>query len=40
MAGLTVKRRKSSWGQWMVEFLGHEIGEGTMSVPAAQVTAI
>ena len=39
-AGLTCKRSKCCFGKRSLEFLGHQVGEGTISVPAARVTAI
>ncbi len=39
-AGLTCKRQKCSFGRRTLEFLGHQIGGGVVSVPAARVRAI
>ena len=39
-AGLTCKRAKCCFGKRSLEFLGHEIGGGRVSVPAARVAAI
>ncbi len=39
-AGLTCKKIKCSFGKRTLEFLGHQIGGGQISVPAARVEAI
>ncbi len=39
-AGHTCKRKKCSFGRRRLEFLGHEVGDGVISVPAARVRAI
>ncbi len=39
-AGLTCKKKKCSFGRARLEFLGHQIGGGQISVPAARVEAI
>ncbi len=39
-AGLTCKRTKCQFGKRTLEFLGHQIGDGKVSVPAARVAAI
>ncbi len=39
-AGLTVKRKKCSFGRVKLEFLGHVIGGGVINVPEARVKAI
>ena len=39
-AGLTCKKIKCSFGKKTLEFLGHQIGGGKISVPAARVEAI
>ncbi len=39
-AGLTCKRSKCSFGRRTLEFLGHQLGGGTISVPEARVEAI
>ncbi len=39
-AGLTCKRSKCCFGRKTLEFLGHQIGGGTISVPAARVRVI
>ena len=39
-AGLTVNPKKCSWGGRAVEFLGHFVGRGTMSVPDHRTTAL
>ena len=39
-SGLTVKQKKCRWGQWKVEFLGHEKGGGTVLVTAARVATV
>lgn len=39
-AGLTCKRSKCSFGKKTLEFLGHQIGGGRISVPEARVEAI
>ncbi len=39
-AGLTCKLHKCSFGKRTLEFLGHQIGGGVISVPAARVRAI
>ncbi len=39
-AGLTCKRAKCSFGRRKLEFLGHWIGGGVISVPEARVKAI
>ncbi len=39
-AGLTCKRSKCCFGIRSLEFLGHQVGGGTISVPAARVRAI
>ncbi len=39
-AGLTCKKKKCSFGKSKLEFLGHQIGGGQISVPAARVDAI
>ncbi len=38
--GLTCKRSKCSFGRRTLEFLGHQLGGGTISVPEARVEAI
>ena len=38
--GLIVNPKKCCWGGRAVEFLGHFIGEGTMSIPAHRSTAL
>ena len=38
--GLTCKRSKCSFGRRTLEFLGHQLGGGTISVPKARVEAI
>ncbi len=38
--GLTCKRLKCSFGKRTLEFLGHQLGGGTISVPEARVEAI
>ncbi len=38
--GLTCKRKKCSFGKRRLEFLGHEVGDGVISVQAARVRAI
>ncbi len=39
-AGLTCKRSKCSFGRRTLEFLGHQLGGGMISVPEARVEAI
>ena len=39
-AGLTVNPKKCCWGGRAVEFLGHFIGEGNMSIPQHRTTAL
>ena len=39
-AGLTANPRKCKWGGKSVEFLGHQIGAGEMSVPSHRVQAL
>ena len=39
-AGLTCKAAKCSFGKRKLEFLGHQIGGGVVSVPDARVRAI
>ncbi len=39
-AGLTCKRSKCSFGKRTLEFLGHQLGGGKISVPASRVEAI
>ena len=39
-AGLTVNPRKCCWGGRAVEFLGHFVGRGQMSIPAHRCTAL
>ena len=39
-AGLTVNPKKCSWGGRAVEFLGHFVGRGKMTVPAHRTTAL
>ena len=39
-AGLTVNPKKCCWGGRAVEFLGHFVGRGSMSVPAHRCTAL
>ena len=39
-AGLTVNPSKCRWGGRAVEFLGHYVGRGIMSVPAHRTTAL
>ncbi len=40
VAGLTVKRKKCVFGKRKLEFLGHLIGDGVVSVPGDRVRAI
>ncbi len=40
VAGLTVKRKKCVFGKRKLEFLGHLVGDGVVSVPEARVRAI
>ncbi len=40
VAGLTAKRKKCVFGKIKLEFLGHLIGDGVVSVPGARVRAI
>ena len=39
-AGLTVNPTKCCWGGTAVEFLGHFVGKGSMSIPAHRTTAL
>ena len=39
-AGLTVNPNKCSWGGRAVEFLGHYVGRGEMTIPAHRTTAL
>ena len=39
-AGLTASPKKCRWGGRVVEFLGHKLGEGMMSIPNRRVEAI
>ncbi len=39
-AGLTYKPGKCQFGMEKLQFLGHEIGKGRISVPAARVAAM
>ena len=39
-AGLTANPAKCRWGGNKMEFLGHLVGEGTMSVPEHRVEAL
>ncbi len=39
-AGLTCKRSKCQFGKRSLEFLGHQLGDGKVTVPAARVAAI
>ena len=39
-AGLTVNPKKCCWGGRAVEFLGHFIGEGNMTIPEHRTTAL
>ncbi len=39
-SGLTCKRKKCCFGKRWLEFLGHKVGDGVISVPAARVRAI
>ena len=39
-AGLTANRRKYKWGGTSVEFLGHRVGGGKMSMPQHRVQAL
>ena len=39
-AGLTVNPKKCCWGGRAVEFLGHFVGRGQMSIPAHRCTAL
>ena len=38
--GLTVKPEKCQWGATTIDFLGHVVGDGKISVPDCRVTAI
>jgi len=38
-AGLTANPAKCRWGGWSVEFLGHQIGGGRMSLPSHRAEA-
>ncbi len=40
LAGLTVKKKKCAFGKRKLEFLGHLIGDGVVSVPGDRVRAI
>ncbi len=40
LAGLTVKKKKCAFGKRKLEFLGHLIGDGVVSVPGYRVRAI
>ena len=40
LAGLTVNLTKCCWGGQAVEFLGHYVGRGSMSIPAHRTTAL
>ena len=39
-AGLTASPRKCVWGGKVVEFLGHKLGDGRVSIPDRRVTAL
>ncbi len=39
-SGLTVKKEKCAWGLQQVEYLGHLIGNGQLSVPDHRITAM
>ncbi len=39
-SGLTVKKEKCAWGLQHVEYLGHLIGNGQLSVPDHRITAM
>ena len=39
-SGLTANPKKCKWGGKVVEFLGHKLGEGKMSIPNRRVEAI
>jgi len=39
-AGLTASPKKCTWGGKAVQFLGHSIGEGKISIPEKRVQAI
>jgi len=39
-AGLTASPKKCTWGGRVVQFLGHSVGEGKMSIPESRVMAI
>ena len=39
-AGLTAKPNKCVWGARSLEYLGHEIGDGLVSVPEARLKAL
>ncbi len=39
-AGLTCKKIKCNFGKRKLEFLGHQIGGGRISVPTARIEAI
>ena len=38
--GLTAKPSKCVWGTCSLEYLGHEIGDGLVSVPQARIKAL
>ena len=38
--GLTAKLKKCKWGAQTLEYLGHTVGKGKVSVPEAKVDAI
>ena len=38
-AGLTASPRKCTWGGKVVEFLGHKLGDGRVSIPDRRVKA-
>ena len=39
-AGLTASPKKCTWGSKVVEFLGHKLGDGKMSIPDRRVRAL
>ena len=39
-AGLTAKPSKCVWGARSLEYLGHKIGDGLVSVPEARIKAL